>query len=405
MLLTFFLSTEVFSQKSMYFIAGMPDYDFRPENENEIFTSAILKYSPASNQFDKVVVISDSASALYTLRYYPDLERVVALIGKSNDLRSGSLPEFRLIEINTQALSSTSILIPFTLSLDYKTYKFFRFDTQSAVLNGEFVHFVSYRNNTADKFAFIFAQTSNASKEINYGFYNKILPNGGMAGPFFGSNSDRFLLQGIPSKNKLVIPSYLAVDSVLNAIVPTRAKLSDYYCANLLVNNDRIRLIYYYQDKNGKPFYDLYNKKLNKYFQYDTDDALLNVKNFGDWLCAPTRLIVGSVPYKGKQPGSDQWIKNHNEYSLAIPDIIERTLSEVTLSGYLSIRNINNPSIFIEWNTEQADSEILLVDDNVVYYRKHDEIWRAAIENNNLGSHSRILKNNLVPALHFMFFK
>lgn len=398
-------SSDAICQKSMYFIAGMPDYDFRPDKDDEVFISAILKYNPISNHFDKTLIVSDSASLLYTLRYYPDHKKLVALKGKKNHTQSIASSKLSLLEIDVESLHLIDISIPATLLLDNRTYKFFRFDTQNAILDRKFVHFVSYRNNTAKKFAVVFELTAESIKEINYGFYNKILPNGGMAGPFFGSNSDRLLLQGLPSDNKLVIPSYLGEDSVFNTIVPNRAKLSDYYCANLLVNNERITLIYYYQDKNGTPFYDLYNKKLNKYFQYDADGALLNVKNFGEWLCSPTRLIVESVPYQGKQLGSDHWIKNHNEYSLAVSDIIERTLSEVIFSGYLSIRNINDPSIFLEWSTGQADAEILLVEDSVVYYRKHDEIWRVPIENNKLGSHSRILKSKLVPAFHFMFFK
>lgn len=61
---------------------------------------------------------------------------------------------------------------------------------------------------------------------------------------------------------------------------------------------------------------------------------------------------------------------------------------------------------YIEWNTRQGDSEILLVQDETVYYRVFDAIYKAPIEKGEkLGKSELLAKDNqVVPYIHWAFF-
>jgi hypothetical protein len=60
---------------------------------------------------------------------------------------------------------------------------------------------------------------------------------------------------------------------------------------------------------------------------------------------------------------------------------------------------------YIEWNTGQGDSEILLVQDEMVYYRVFDEIYKAAIINGEALDKPELLvkDNQTVPQIHWAF--
>ncbi|MEQ8926953.1 MAG: hypothetical protein RLO81_14125 [Fulvivirga sp.] len=60
---------------------------------------------------------------------------------------------------------------------------------------------------------------------------------------------------------------------------------------------------------------------------------------------------------------------------------------------------------YIEWSTDQGDSEVLLVDGDLVYYRVNDEIYQAAIlKSKKLGKSKLLLKDDRVPDIHWAFF-
>jgi hypothetical protein len=59
---------------------------------------------------------------------------------------------------------------------------------------------------------------------------------------------------------------------------------------------------------------------------------------------------------------------------------------------------------YLEWDTKQGDSEILLVANNEVYYRVSDEIFKAPILNGKkLGKAKLLIKNEVVPDIHWAF--
>jgi len=73
--------------------------------------------------------------------------------------------------------------------------------------------------------------------------------------------------------------------------------------------------------------------------------------------------------------------------------------------GILYLFNTDNLK-YIEWKTGQGDSEILLVQDETVYYRVFNAIYKAPIINGEKLGKSELLvrDNSMVPWIHWAFF-
>jgi hypothetical protein len=73
--------------------------------------------------------------------------------------------------------------------------------------------------------------------------------------------------------------------------------------------------------------------------------------------------------------------------------------------GILYLYNTDNNK-YIEWSTGQGDSEILLVEDETVYYRVFNAIYKVLIINGEkLGKAELLVRDNgMVPYIHYAFF-
>jgi hypothetical protein len=58
---------------------------------------------------------------------------------------------------------------------------------------------------------------------------------------------------------------------------------------------------------------------------------------------------------------------------------------------------------YIQWDTRQGDSEILLVENGEVYYRVNRSIYRATIGENAIGKPTPIVEADEVPDIHWVF--
>jgi hypothetical protein len=78
--------------------------------------------------------------------------------------------------------------------------------------------------------------------------------------------------------------------------------------------------------------------------------------------------------------------------------------------GILFLYNVETKK-YIEWKTlengrPQGDSEVLLVQDETVYYRINDKIYKAPIENGNkLGNSKLLVQDDRVRDIHWAFIR
>jgi hypothetical protein len=59
---------------------------------------------------------------------------------------------------------------------------------------------------------------------------------------------------------------------------------------------------------------------------------------------------------------------------------------------------------YYQWETHQADSEIILVEGGQVYYRVDDAIYRASIRGKELGKPELVVEDDAVHRIHWAFF-
>ncbi|MBW3545738.1 MAG: hypothetical protein KY428_09110 [Bacteroidetes bacterium] len=314
-----------------------------------------------------------------------------------------------MIELNTETLELNKRIIPKSISIHGYDYALLESSMKVIAINNnavatfEYILPVEAKDNVPLTLYYYF---SDRLVNSNVSHYNKIIPNGSVAGPFFGANSDQMLLHGKPDTKELLIPSFIEEDSTFFLDLPEDVILTDKYSAQVKINNDRILLMNFYNQNNSNPNYYLYNKHLSIWGKFPQNESYTNIINYGDWLAGASNIEIGQRPYEGKQVGEDRWIESDSKYGYSIRKYMNRKMPRTKLSGFLFIRNILDLTTVLYWNTGQSDSEILLIDSNLVYYRKHDEIWEVPIINNHeLGKHRLLIKHPDVTSIHFMFLK
>jgi hypothetical protein len=59
---------------------------------------------------------------------------------------------------------------------------------------------------------------------------------------------------------------------------------------------------------------------------------------------------------------------------------------------------------YYQWDTHDADSEVILVEDGQVYYRVDQAIYRAKIGEKELDKPELLVEDKEVPGIHWAFF-
>ena len=190
---------------------------------------------------------------------------------------------------------------------------------------------------------------------------------------------------------------------------------------SVLINiyNDKVLVLSAYEYHNAKSTSDLGGAKLLIYHrakkQWKTLDIkgdILRLTSFGSWL---TGSVCAGLIDKDS-PGREK--RNTNicmgkEFGILINNMIEGMCIGIPFDymnyqhyfpGTLYLYNVETDT-YIEWNTGQGDSEILLVRDEIIYYRDNDTIYKRAILNGKeLGKPQKLVTSPNVPFIHWAFF-
>jgi hypothetical protein len=147
----------------------------------------------------------------------------------------------------------------------------------------------------------------------------------------------------------------------------------------------------------------LYSKQKNTWRDVELKGNNPTIMAYGCWLAGvvqdsrgyDTRYFHSKVsPGKAERDSVymeysfDDWANNYDVYR----------------PGILYLFNTDTEK-YIEWSTGQGDSEILLVQDETVYYRVFDKIYKAAIvDGEKLGRPALLAKDSrVVPSIHWAF--
>lgn len=410
------------SESQLRFVAGYPNRDFVPEEWDEVYNSAILRIQGDSLAED--VVLCDSLHFLYFLRYYYDYNLLTALIAeKENKFKSYASLGCKIVTVNTLNLDSTVNILPQEIDTYGEKYKLNDLGDFYAINNnGTIDCSITYWN---------FQLSSHGAKPMAlYGLYSisdhqltissptiyrNIVLSGNNSGPQLSKNADILPLQGDTINNLLRIPSPLEIDSVYPINLPNHFKVSIYGTGaggRVIINNPHVIVMYFFEFNDKTITYRIFDKEKQEWSiltMPTVERGKLLMNNYGQWLVGCNRVKnengIGKIPLEeSRMPGINLWKKERTKYSPSILYLTE-SYERFNAQGYLYLYNYKTKA-YIEWNTGQADSEILLVKNDVVFYRKYDEIHKVKIiKGKELGQDEVILKNKNVPSIHWAFFK
>jgi hypothetical protein len=152
------------------------------------------------------------------------------------------------------------------------------------------------------------------------------------------------------------------------------------------------------------------NKESNTWFKQrikgNTDNM---IRSFNNWMVGTVYSDNKIFDVKGRlkdkikrvSPGKEKRRKKISKTGM--PADYRFDYFGVYSPGILYMLNVKTRD-YLEWNTGQGDSEILLVENNEVYYRVNDEIFKAPIINGKkLGKAQLLIKNEMVPDIHWAF--
>ncbi|MCJ8272340.1 MAG: hypothetical protein MJK04_23425, partial [Psychrosphaera sp.] len=202
-----------------------------------------------------------------------------------------------------------------------------------------------------------------------------------------GSASSQDTFSGIYAKNNKATYGYtwnidLAWSFDDGNVPAPRERISQ------VINNEYMRI--YTSPKLQKtneqqPFIELkvHNKKTAEWSSISIDGQLPNMREFGPWIASEQRMQVDNTHVTPKKFVGD------NKFLTADA---RAYVGRYKQSGKMTLINpIENRTIKID--TKQPDSEILLVDNEKVYYRVNDELYSADIGQSSLENIKLMVKD------------
>lgn len=417
--LIFLESWYVFGQlpANARFIAGYPnyEYDLAGGEIDEVYIAAILK--PMGDSLAEDMLLCDSLHILSFVRYYPHYHNISVILAKKNNKENTLADQgYKLIMLDTRTMDTIEMLIPKKVSAFGVEYKLSKSDF--SVINDSILKYIFeyvnfnlpkgfYGNRINNYILNPHDQSLILSNPVKY---RSIIAGGSSVTPYLFNNhsGDGLMLQADVKNDVLRIASALEVDSIYPVKLPDGFKIPTPYGATIIINNPNVEVMYFYEHTDTTVTCRIYDKKTEKWDKLTirrVNNGKLIIKNFEEWLVGCNGVSMSNPnPEVKKLVGQENWLKENTKYSPSVQRLLE-LYEHFYAEGYLYLYNINTKN-YIEWNTGQADSEILLVRKDTVYYRKHDEIYLAPLLNKEkLGTSKLLIKNKYIPAIHFMFFK
>ncbi|GEM_PF-2318578 len=408
--------SQEFSNK-VRFIAGFPDYIYRPVNPREIYTSAVLKVK--GDSLIEECVLTDSLQNLNFLRSYPDFQYVICMAG--NKLSRNNYNNFKdysliLYDISKGAKSST--LIPSTYHDSGIDYSFYYQTINSAWINNGLEIILKYsnfglpKNGSHPRLIYCsFNPISGEIKKVTPEVYCNIVSNGNYF--LLKNNNDGLLLQGDIENNTLRIPANKNYFNKPNYIdkLPNDVEIkTNYYAGKVLINNRQILVLYLYEKENHPNWNKLkirvFNKGRNAWSYFIVETSIVSVKSYDKWLGGNSMVREGYKNTKGHSLvfSADDWLKEKTQYGPSYVSVFDADESYKFYSkGSLYLYNIES-NAYISWETDYGDSEILLVSDEKVFYRVKDKIFiTTIIDGERLGKSTLLIQDSKVNDIHWAF--
>lgn len=375
--------------KSLYLISGHP-YD----NTDEEFASYLWHYSESS--LDTISLLSSKDDFLENVKVYQ--EERLAVIHKTNSIRRQHLGDNHRL-----------VFVYFGDSV--------RFSEVPINIEGKFEYYLSIKEKsllldmfTKEKGSY-FNKIELGSLNIEEGSIKDFIYAELTGIPGGAIEADDYLLVYSNEKNgSLEIPLVGERDKRPNFpyVLPEQYQFKSYKRHVIPINNSKTFVLHGEYEKASPElgFSDIIflTKKDDSWNKVVIPGNIQTPRGFGEWIAG----YVFNDHIEGKKlPGAEKWTYRESGLSPKerwnyYPEYGEDNYAYAP--GILYFYNAYSKEYF-ELETNQADSEVILIQNATVIYRVYDELYAAEIiKGKKLGEPKLLLKDERVPDIHWAFF-
>lgn len=234
-------------------------------------------------------------------------------------------------------------------------------------------------------------------------FKNSYL-SGSPSYPLKDVDKQLFVLNKDDTKLRIPVTRDITMRPSFPLEVPENYKLNENRRVVAFINNSNYFLLKFSSTEDrsegvGESLFLIYSKSTNKWMELKVPGNQTRMQGFENW-------VVGALAEKDKEEKRVSPGYNFRKHSVDIYGPGFDIMAKVTglyYPGKLLFFNIQNEKYF-EISTNQGDSEVLLIKDDIVIYRICDEIHQAPIKNNSgLGKSKLLIKDPRVYNIHWAF--
>lgn len=427
LILIFFVLNGVFchaSYDNLRLVAGYPNYHYEDLDSDYVAVSSILRID--GDSLIEEIALSDSSHILFFVRMYQEYDELFALsVKRGKGFQSQIFADSatsQLYVVDTKTLEKKIFDIPYSIydrGIEYEVLKtgtnFIRQDSIS-YLFFDCMNFGAPRNGNIPRMIYYALNTKTGSFEkADVSVLRGLISNNHKL--LFRDIADGTILRGDESLKSfsISVPQYYGEipffdESIANINIDKQILKKG---GGVLVNTDRVIALCLYGDKyfekNGmkiRCFY-VYNKENMQWIPVQINTNTLFMEYYNGYMCGHQNIDIRADELSLT---SSYWTKPQTkygpEYCLDLEDEeCNWSFWAPYSNGDLFLYHVNTKNK-IEWNTGHGDSEILLVKDEVVYYRVYDKIYCAKIiDHKSLDTPELIIQNTLVGDVHWAFFR
>jgi hypothetical protein len=356
---------------------------------------------------DTIFELSSEKEFLYSVKFYPEYNKIIFY---KDGWKYNS--EKHLGVINTKTIE---------LKTDYIDYvKYYIMGGVMAEQNNESAFVLDlFGRKEQPKNVFLAINLSDFSqKVVKPEIYCSVKLVGAPGGVMTGE--DYLMVYTSKENGKLFIPQTHRIEErpVFPLEIPDSLQLKEKKRILILINNKKSFVVAINESEPnvkdiGYSKLVIRNKISEQWFSYLIKGNRQVMRGFGSWLAGTVvsdnmklitnenGAVTGKEIFDRVSPGKSERRKK----AASTGTTFDKRADYYNLyySGILYLLNVDT-RIYMEWNTGQGDSEILLVQDEVVYYRVNDKIFKVPIINGEkLGESELLIQDERVPDIHWAF--
>ena len=389
------MMNNVYSQ-NLFLLKATPYED--PYEFDSEFSAGIFRYKPDSLKLEKVLNLAAYDNRVQSIQHYYN-ENLIVIQKKTKKF------DFNMTIINTAKFDTLLItkaaMCPAPYSyMEYKIFntekeeKKFCFKCWSSEIEKK-IHLKGenlYDNNGVVEF---YAEN-----------YKNIILSGTLVNSDYG---DYLRVVSEPNNGNLRIPVTNKIDErpIFPLILPEPLQLGEKRFISILINNKNQFVLHldfmeHIANQLGQTRLAIFDYTTQEWHQLTIKGNQPNINSYGDWLAGTVSEYTGrDYDTNEESPGKKEReaLNSQNEFNA------EKRFAyfRIFKPGILYVFNTSTKK-YIEWETEQGDSEILLIHNQDIYYRVNDEIYVVPIINGEkLGKETLLIKDIEVLDIHWGF--